>query len=46
MRRQLLPALVAFVAFTPCFGIAYPLGDHGGLATRLPASGRRVARRA
>ena len=46
MRRQILPAIVAFLALTVLTGIAYPLAVTGDLAAGLRRAGERVARRA
>ena len=46
MRRQLVPALVAFLVFTVLTGIAYPLVVTGVAAGRFPRPSRRLADRA
>ena len=40
MRRQLLPALLAFVAFTVILGIVYPLAITGIVAGSASPPGR------
>ena len=40
MRRQLLPALVVFLALTVLTGIAYPLAVTGHRAGRVPVAAR------
>ena len=46
MRRQLLPALLAFLAFTVLTGLALPARDDRRRPGRVPGARRRLARRA
>ena len=46
MRRQLLPALLAFVVFTVLVGVLYPLAVTGVAQLTMSRPGRRLARAA
>ena len=46
MRRQILPAIAAFLALTILTGIAYPLAVTGVSQLAFGGRGERVARRA